>query len=255
MSTSASSTAENPGKKVALIVGAGDYVGTAIAKKFAREGHVVCMGRRNGDQLKPLAEEIAAAGGEAHAFTLDARQEDQIVDLCARIEQEVGPLDVVVFNVGANVNFPIRETTARVFTKVWQMACLGGFLTGREAARYMVPRGRGTILFTGATASVRGGNGYAAFASAKFGLRALAQSMARELGPEGIHVAHLIIDAGIDTAWVREQIQKHLGSDAVPPEGSLVDPDSIADAYWYVTTQPRDAWTFEFDMRPAGEKW
>lgn len=244
-----------PGRKVALVVGAGDYIGAAIARKFGREGFAVCMGRRNGTQLEPLAEEIRAAGGEAHPFTLDAREEEQVTQVIGHIENEVGPLDVVVYNVGANVSFPIRDTTSRVFTKVWQMACLGGFLTGREAARQMVPRGRGTILFTGATASMRGGVGYAAFASAKFGLRALAQSMARELGPEGIHVAHMVIDGGVDTAWVRERIREHLGPDAAPPPGSLVDPDSIADAYWYVYSQPRDAWTFEFDLRPAGEKW
>jgi NAD(P)-dependent dehydrogenase (short-subunit alcohol dehydrogenase family) len=242
-------------KPVALVVGAGDFIGAAIAKKFAREGYIACMGRRNGDKSKPLADEIRSAGGEAHAFTLDARQEEQVVELFGRIEDEIGPLEVVVFNVGANVNFPIRDMTTRVFTKVWQMACLGGFLTGREAARHMVPRQKGTILFTGATASVRGGTGFAAFASAKFGLRALAQSMARELGPENIHVAHLIIDAGVDTAWVREMIGNQLGVRAELPPDSLVDPDSIADAYWFIHQQPRDAWTFELDLRPAVEKW
>ena len=155
-----------------------------------------------------------------------------------------------------SINFPIRDTTARVFTKVWQMACLAGFLTGREAARHMVPRGKGTLLFTGATASLRGGQGYAAFASAKFGLRALAQSLARELGPEGIHVAHLVIDAGVDTAWVREMIEKRSGRSADELfEGTLVDPDSIAAAYWYIHQQPPDAWSFELDLRPSIEKW
>ncbi len=244
------------GKPVALIVGAGDYIGATISRKFAREGYAVCMGRRSGDQLKALADEIQAAGGEAHPFTLDAREEDQVVELFARIEREVGPLEVVVFNVGGNVNFPIRDTSARVFTKVWQMACLGGFLTGREAARHMAPRQKGTLLFTGATASLRGGSGFGAFASAKFGLRALAQSMARELGPQNIHVAHMIIDAGVDTAWVREMIAKRTGQSAdALPEGVLVDPASIADAYWFIHQQPRDAWTFELDLRPSVEKW
>lgn len=244
------------GKPVALVVGAGDFIGAAIARRFAREGYAVCMGRRSGEKLAPLADEIRAGGGEAHAFGLDARREDQVVERFAQIERDVGALDVVVFNVGANVTFPIRETTARVFTKVWQMACLGGFLTGREAARHMVPRARGTILFTGATASVRGGAGFAAFASAKAGLRNLAQSMARELGPEGVHVAHLVIDAGVDTAWVRERIRERTGreGDAIP-EDALVDPDSIAEAYCYLHRQPRDAWTFELDLRPAIEKW
>jgi len=242
-------------KPVALVVGAGDYIGAAIAKRFAREGYVVCTGRRKGEQSKPLIDEIRSAGGDAHGFSLDARDEEQVVERFAHIESEVGPLAVVVYNVGANVNFPIRETASRVFTKVWQMACLGGFLAGREAAKYMVPRGAGTILFTGATASVRGGSGYAAFASAKFGLRALAQSMARELGPENIHVAHMIIDAGVDTAWVRQMIAQSGRSEADVPPDSLVDPDSIADAYWFLHQQPRDAWTFELDLRPFGERW
>jgi NAD(P)-dependent dehydrogenase (short-subunit alcohol dehydrogenase family) len=240
---------------VALVVGAGDFIGAAIAKKFAQQGYVACMGRRNGDKLDALVQEIRSAGGRAHGFSLDARDEDAVIGLLAKIEEEIGPLELLVFNVGANVNFPIRETTTRVFTKVWQMACLAGFFAGREAAKYMVPRGKGTILFTGATASVRGGSGYAAFASAKFGLRALAQSMARELGPENIHVAHVIIDAGVDTAWVREMIGQRLGPDAQIPPDSLIDPVSIGDAYWYIHQQPRDAWTFELDLRPSVERW
>ncbi len=243
-------------KPVALVVGAGDFIGSAIARRFARGGFRVCMGRRQGEKLKPLVDEIAASGGEAHAFTLDARKEEQIEDTFCRIEQQIGPLEVVVFNPGGNVNFPIRETTSRVFTKVWEMACFGGFLTGREAARYMVPRERGSIFFTGATASLRGGSGFAAFASAKFGLRALAQSVARELGPKNIHVAHLIIDAGVDTAWVREMIEKSRGvsADALPPD-TLMDPNSVAEAYWTLHSQPRDAWTFEMEIRPFAEKW
>jgi len=247
---------EGPRKSVALVVGAGDYIGAAIARRFAREGLVACLARRRGDQSAATVDEIVAVGGEAHALSLDAREEAQVVATIDRIEREIGPLEVVVFNVGANVRFPIRETTSRVFTKVWQMACLGGFLTGREAARVMAPRGRGTILFTGATASLRGGVGYAAFAAAKAGLRALAQSMARELGPENLHVAHVVIDAGVDTAWVRERIEQASGRSVDElPEGALVDPDSIADLYWYLHAQPRDAWSFEVDLRPAIEKW
>lgn len=242
-------------KRVALVVGAGDFIGAAIARKFAREGYVVCTGRRNGEKSKELVDSICAEGGEAHAFSLDARDEEQVAERFAHIESEIGPLDAVIFNVGANVNFPILETTSRVFTKVWQMATLAGFLTGREAARYMVPRGSGTILFTGATASVRGSSGFAAFASAKFGLRALAQSMARELGPQNIHVAHMIIDAGVDTAWVRQMIEKSGRSEAEIPEDTLVDPEHIADAYWFLHRQPRDAWTFELDLRPSAETW
>lgn len=161
----------------------------------------------------------------------------------------------MVFNVGANVSFPIRDTTSRVFRKVWEMACFGGFLTGREAAKVMVPRCRGSIFFTGATASLRGGKGYAAFSSAKSGLRILAQSMARELWPENIHVAHLVIDAGVDTAWVRERIQAAGGDPASLPADALMHPASVAEAYWALHHQPRDAWTFELEIRPYRETW
>jgi len=240
---------------VALVMGAGDYIGAAIAKRFARGGLEVVMGRRNGDQLAPLVDEIRAAGGRAHGFGVDARDEDQVVALFERVEREIGALEAVVFNVGGNVDFPIRETTSRVFRKVWEMACLAGFLTGREAARHMVPRQRGSIFFTGATASLRGGRGFAAFASAKFGLRALAQSMARELGPESIHVAHLIIDAGVDTAWVREMMKKRGRDPDALPADTLLDPASVGEAYWQLHRQTRDAWTFELDVRPFAESW
>jgi NAD(P)-dependent dehydrogenase (short-subunit alcohol dehydrogenase family) len=182
---------------------------------------------------------------------LDARREDDVAAFM-READEAAPLEVAVFNIGANVNFPLLETTERVFRKVWELACYAGFLSGREAARAMVPRGRGSIFFTGATASVRGGKGDPAFASAKFGLRAVAQSMARELGPQGIHVAHLVIDAGVDTAWVRERIKSRGGSG---DERTLMDPGSIGETYWQLHQQPRDAWTHELDVRPAGETW
>ncbi len=241
---------------VALVVGAGDFIGSAIAKRFARGGYTLCVGRRNADKLKPLVDEIESDGGKAIPFTLDARKEERIEEVFRTIEHEIGPLEVVVFNPGGNVNFSITETTSRVFYKVWEMACFGGFLTGREAAKVMLPRGKGSIFFTGATASVRGGSGFAAFASAKFGLRALAQSMARELGPKNIHVAHLIIDAGVDTAWVQEMLRKSRGADApdLPPD-TLMKPASVGEAYWQLHNQPRDAWTFEMDLRPYAEKW
>src|SRR6185369_181710 len=146
------------------------------------------------------------------------------------------PLEVCIFNIGANVNFPIVETTERVFRKVWEMACYSGFLTGREAARLMLPRGRGNIFFTGATAGLRGGVGYAAFASAKFGLRAVAQAAARELGPQGIHVAHLVIDSGVDTAWVRERISE-AAVNSPSPDRVLMRPAAVAEAYWALHQQ------------------
>ncbi|MGH9576619.1 MAG: SDR family NAD(P)-dependent oxidoreductase, partial [Terriglobales bacterium] len=190
--------------KVALVIGAGEATGGAIARRFAREGYTACITRRTADKLKPLVEQIESAGGKARAFGSDARREDQVIALVATIEREIGPIEVCVFNVGGNVRFPIREMTTRVYTKVWEMAALAGFLAAREVAKVMVPRGRGTILFTGATASLRGGKGYAAFAGAKHALRALAQSMARELGPEGIHVAHVVVDGAIDTPFIRD---------------------------------------------------
>jgi len=238
--------------RAALVVGAGPGLGGAVARRFAREGYVACVVRRKGDELQPLCSEIRAQGGQALAFGVDARKEDDVVGLFERIEGEIGPVEVAVHNVGANVSFPIREMTARVYSKVWQMACFSGFLVGREAARRMAPRGNGTILFTGATASLRGRSGMAAFAGAKHALRALAQSMARELGPEGIHVAHVIVDGAIDMPWIPEnfpQIVEERGEEA------LLNPDAIAESYWQLHTQPRSAWTHELDLRPHVEPW
>jgi NAD(P)-dependent dehydrogenase (short-subunit alcohol dehydrogenase family) len=233
------------------VVGAGDHIGSAIARRFAREGYHVVAGRRNGDRLVPLVTEFEATAGVCSGLSLDARQEDAVTNFM-RLADEAAPLEVAVFNIGANVNFPLLETTERVFRKVWELACYAGFLTGREASRRMLPHGRGSIFFTGATASVRGGDGYAAFASAKFGLRAVAQSMARELGPRNIHVAHLVIDAGVDTQWVRQRIAA-AGSSA--EDRILMSPTSIAETYWQLHRQPRDAWTHELDLRPSRETW
>lgn len=241
-------------KGVCLVVGVGDGLGSAIAKAFAAEGHTVCMTRRarNLEDLQALAGEIAGEGGTAHAYGVDARDEAEMVALFEAVERDIGPLEVVVFNIGANVRFGIRETTARVFTKVWEMACFAGFLTGREAAKAMVPRGRGSILFTGATASVRGREGFAAFAAAKHGLRAVAQSMARELGPEGIHVAHLVIDGAIDGVFIRSQRDN---VDDLLAEDAILKPADIAQAYVMLHNQPRSAWTHELDLRPWRETW
>ena len=239
-----------------VVVGAGDYIGSAIAERFAAEGYRVFGGRRRGDELGALKAKIEAAGGRFEGRSLDARQEDQVAAFMAQADADQ-PLEAVIFNVGANVNVPILDTTERVFRKVWEMACEGGFLTGREAARRMLARGSGSIFFTGATASVRGGIGYAAFASAKAGLRALAQSMARELGPKNIHVAHLVIDSGVDTAFVRDRIVAARGAEALDnlAPDTLMSPASIAEAYWRLHQQTRDAWTFELDLRPFGETW
>jgi NAD(P)-dependent dehydrogenase (short-subunit alcohol dehydrogenase family) len=238
------------------VIGAGDYIGGAIVRKFAAEGFTVFAGRRQGEKLAPLIAEITAQGGRAFGSSLDARKEDEIAAFLNGADA-AAPLDICVFNIGANVNFPLVETTERVFRKVWEMACYAGFLTAREAARLMLARGRGNIFFTGATAGLRGGIGYAAFASAKFGLRALAQSAARELGPKNIHVAHLVIDAGVDTAWVRERIRAREGEAALAnlDPGRLMRPESVAEAYWQIYQEPRDAWSFEREIRPFAEKW
>ncbi len=243
-----------PLKPTCLIVGAGDGVGSAIARAFAREGLAVCITRRarNLESLEAVAASIRADGGEAHAFGVDARNEAEMIGLVDRIESDIGPLQVVVFNIGANVRFPVVETTAQVYSKVWEMAALAGFFTGREAARVMTPRGKGTILFTGATASTRGGAGFSAFAGAKAALRQLAQSLAREIGPKGIHVAHVVVDGMIDGTFARSiapDIQTLLDEDAI------LKPDEIARNYVWLHQQQRSAWTFELDLRPWKENW
>ena len=238
--------------KAILVVGAGDATGGAIARRFAREGYIACVTRRNVDKLEPLVARIRAEGGQAHAFGSDARKEEDTVALVERIEREIAPIEVAVFNLGANVRYGITETTARVYFKVWEMACFGGFLMGREAAKVMLPHGRGTIIFTGATASLRGRDGYSAFAGAKHALRALAQSMARELWPKGIHVAHTIIDGAIDTEFIRSNFPQRY---ALKDQQGILNPDSIAEAYWNIHQQPRDAWTHETELRPWMESW
>jgi len=241
---------------VALLVGAGDAIGAAVARKFAAGGYPVCIARRDADKSRAVVEEIAATGGIARAVSTDVRSEEAVRALFARAEAELGPVEICLFNAGANTRSPLTETSAALFTRVWQLACYGGFLTGREAARYMVPRGHGTILFTGATASIRGGAGFAAFAAAKFGLRAVAQSMAREFGPHNIHVAHLVIDGGLDSEAIhrRRAAAGEPPADELPPD-SLIQTSTVADAYWMLHHQPRDGWTHELDLRPYIERW
>ena len=234
-------------KKAILVVGAGDATGGAIARRFAREGYIACVTRRSADKLAPLVAQIEAAGGKAVPFGSDARNEDEVIKLVEHIEREIAPIEVAVFNIGGNVRFGITETTTRVYTKVWEMGALAGFLMGREVAKVMLPRERGSIFFTGATASLRGRDGFAAFAGAKHALRALAQSMARELGPKGIHVAHLVIDGAIDTAFIRDTFPERY---KLKEKEGIVNPDAIAEAYWQLHTQPKNAWTHEMDLRP-----
>jgi NAD(P)-dependent dehydrogenase (short-subunit alcohol dehydrogenase family) len=241
-------------ERVCLVIGAGDDTGGAIARAFACEGLTACLVRRpaRAEALEALAQSIRGEGNKAVALPTDARDEEAMVALFEKIESEIGAIDVVVFNIGANVRFSITETTARVYRKVWEMAAFAGFLTGREAAKHMLGRGRGTIIFTGATASVRGSNGFCAFAGAKHALRALAQSMARELGPKNIHVAHTIIDGAIDSNFIREnlpEVDKKREADA------LLNPEHIAQSYVMLHKQPRTAWTHELDLRPWKENW
>ena len=237
-----------PSRSVA-VMGAGDFIGAAIVRKFAGEGFAVHAGRRNGEKLAPLL------GGQVTGRSLDARESEDVAAFLAEAEA-IAPLELVVFNVGANVQFPLTETTDRVFRKVWEMACFAGFATVREAARIMAPRGAGKIFVTGATAGLRGNPGYAAFAAAKAGLRTMAQSAARELWPQGIHVAHLVIDAGVDTEWVRARVTERIGAEALAAQPDLLmPPEAVAEAYWALYNQPKAAWTFEQEIRPYGETW
>lgn len=239
-------------RKVALVIGAGDATGGAIARRFAREGFVACVTRRSADKLQPLVDEIRAQGGEAVPFASDARQEEEVVALIEQIESTIGPIEVLVFNIGANVPCSLLEETARKYFKIWEMACFSAFLNVREVARRMVSRQRGTILLTGATAGMRGAANFAAFAGAKHALRALAQSAARELGPKNVHVAHVIVDGAIDTEFIRTSFPQKYAQKA---QDGILNPEHIAENYWHLHQQPRDAWTFELDLRPWNEPW
>jgi NAD(P)-dependent dehydrogenase (short-subunit alcohol dehydrogenase family) len=251
-----------PPSKVCLVIGAGDATGGAVARRFAREGYTACVTRRTLEKLEPLLAQIRQAGGTAHGFGSDARKEDEVVALVEHIERDIGPIEVMVFNIGANSPSSILTETAQRYTKIWEMSCLAGFLTGREVAKRMVARAdpaptqgaahKGTLIFTGASASLRGSANFAGFAGGKMALRGLAQSMARELGPRGIHVAHTIIDGAIDTHFIRSQFPERY---ALKEVGGILNPEHIADAYWMLHQQPRDAWTHELDLRPYMEKF
>lgn len=243
-------------KGAVLLVGAGDAIGSAVARRFAKGGYQVCIARREAAKSQGLVDELKAEGLTIHAFSVDARQEAEVQALFATVEKDIGPIEVCLFNAGSNVNKPLLDTTEKLFFKAWELACYAGFLVGREAAKYMLERGHGTMLFTGATASVRGGVGFAAFSSAKFGLRAVAQAMARELGPKNIHVVHLLIDAAVNSEAIHQRMKAQKGIDAADiPAGSLTETSSIADAYWFAHHQAKDGWTFELDLRPSVEKW
>ena len=240
------------GQKAAVVIGAGDALGGAIARRFAKGGLVAVPSRRKIKPLGELVAQIEAQGGRAEGIPCDSRDEEAVIGMFDRIEEEIGPVEAFVFNTGAQHRSSILDMTTRIYRQVWESATLAGFVTGREAARRMAAQGRGTIIFTGATASVRGGANFASFASAKHALRALAQSMARELGPMGVHVGHIIVDGMIDSQAVRTKFPEE--TDALP-DGGMLNPDHIAEAYWAMHTQPKDAWTFEMDIRPSVERW
>ena len=223
----------------AVVVGVGPGLGAALGRRFARAGLAVALAARHEDKLAPFVDEITSAGGQARAFATDATDEAAVIDLLNTVENELGPLEVAVFNASGRVHKSILEIETPELERAWRGACLGGFLVGREAARRMVPRGHGTILFTGATASVKGFALSAGFAVGKFGLRGLAQSMARELAPQGIHVGHVVIDGGI-------------GKDS---GDARLDPDAIAESYYQLHAQPRSAWAWEIEVRPWVENF
>ncbi len=238
--------------KSAIVVGAGNATGGAIARYIAAQGMPVTIMRRRQEQLSPLAEEIRQRKGTVLAIGADARKENDIKMVFERTQNELGPIGFVIFNIGANVRMPFVDIDVRKFSKIWEMACFAGFLTGREAARYMVPQKQGTIIFTGASASVKGYENGAAFASAKFALRGMAQSMARELGPKGIHVAHSIIDGAVDTAFIRDNFPEHY---KLKEKDGIINPEDIAQAYWFIHQQSRTTWTHEIDLRPWMENF
>jgi NAD(P)-dependent dehydrogenase (short-subunit alcohol dehydrogenase family) len=240
------------GKGCAVVVGAGTGTGAEVAKRFAKGGYPVALARRNAEALAPLVAEIEAAGGQAQAFGADASDEGAVASLFESAEGALGPVEVAVFNAAGFTMGSILDTSLEAFEEMWRASALGGFLVGREAARRMVPREQGTIVFSGATAAMKASANFTAFASGKHGLRAVAQSMAKELGPKGIHVAHAIIDGVIDVPRVHEDMPDFAASKG---EDGLIDPKSIAEMYFWLHEQPRNAWTFELDLRPYKEPW
>lgn len=239
-------------KGVAVVAGVGEGLGSAIARRFAAGGYKAVMWARNEDKVAGYAERIRSDGGNATGMKVDVRIEQEVVEAFARIERESGPVEVAVFNAGAQHRKPLLEITADQFEKVWRLGCLAGFVFGREAIRHMLPRKHGTVLYTGATSALRGGVNFAAFAATKFGLRAVAQSMAREFGPQGIHVATVIIDGAIDMPAIRERFADRIKD--LPSDG-LLNTDSIAETYFQLHQQQRSAWSHEVDVRPYCEKF
>lgn len=236
----------------ALVIGVGPRagVGAALCRRFGAGGcHVVPAGRTE-KNLVEAAEEVIAAGGRASPAVADATSESDVIALFDKVEAQGPPLEAVVYNAGNNQWGSLLDMQADFFESVWRVGCFGGFLAGREAARRMVARGRGSILFTGATASIRGRPPFTAFASAKAGLRSIAQSMAREFGPQGLHVAHVVIDGAIDGDKINKNLPDYAKSKG---EDGMLNVDAIAEAFWSLHVQHRSAWTHELDLRPFKE--
>lgn len=234
--------------QVAVVVGVGAGLGAALGRRFANAGMAIALAARSDATASPLAAEINDSGGSARAYATDSSEEAAVESLFSQVESDLGAPDLVVFNTGSYGRASVIETTAADFEANWRAGCLGGFLVGRAAAKGMAARGHGTIIFTGATAALRGSANFINLAIGKFGLRALAQSMARELGPQGLHIAHTIIDGQIkhpDVPFTPEQIAS----------GELLEPDAIAETYYQLHLQHRSAWTLELDLRPAVEKF
>ena len=226
-------------RKSCIVVGVGPGLGAAVARRFAAAGYALALASRNPDRLGALVAEIEAAGGTAKAYRADATKEEDVVGLFEATERDLGPAGVAVFNASGRVRKPLIEIEADEFVDAWMRGCFGGFLVGREAARRMLPRKAGTILFTGATASVKAFPLSAGFAVAKYGLRALAESMARALQPEGIHVAHFVIDGAI-------------GQDT---DNARLDPAAIAETYYQTHAQHPSAWSTSVELRPWAESF
>ena len=240
-------------QETVIVVGAGasNGVGGALSRRFAREGHHLIVCGRTEERVQSLASEIVDAGGSAEGFRLDVTSEgDQ--DALFQHASALGPLAGVLFNAGNNAIIPFSDLSSEQFEQFWRVGCFGAFLTAKRAMPILVEQGRGSLFFTGASGSMRGRPGFAHFAAMKAGLRMLAQSLAREYGPKGVHVAHVVIDGVIDGDVLRRRFGDYLKG--LGEDGAL-SPDAIADAFWALHSQHRSAWTHELDLRPFKETW